>query len=149
MWSNDWPIRLKLWNLTKMVWICTSVWLLTTHFLFFVHYRGVWKHCPGALRSRVRLKYGTFFGKAQVIWASQQIKLYRPLSEHLRSNMAYRRSGDHIALFRGSCVGEEKRPQEPGTHCSRMCQVPLVTCILLVNWACFFFHPRTRTWEQG
>ena len=29
----------------------------------------------------------------------------------------------------GSCAGEEER--EPGTHCSRMRQVPLVTCILL------------------
>ena len=34
-----------------------------------------------------------------------------------------------LALFPGSCVGEEER--EPGTHCSHMCQVPLVTCILL------------------
>ena len=34
-----------------------------------------------------------------------------------------------LALFPGSRAGEEER--EPGTHCSRMCQVPLVTCILL------------------
>ena len=34
-----------------------------------------------------------------------------------------------IASFPGSCAGEEER--EPGTHCSRMRQVPLVTCILL------------------
>ena len=35
----------------------------------------------------------------------------------------------YVALFPGSCVGEEER--EPGIHCSRMRQVPLVTCILL------------------
>ena len=35
----------------------------------------------------------------------------------------------HIASFPGSRAGEEER--EPGTHCSRMRQVPLVTCILL------------------
>ena len=34
-----------------------------------------------------------------------------------------------VASFPGSCAGEEER--EPGTHCSRMRQVPLVTCILL------------------
>ena len=34
-----------------------------------------------------------------------------------------------IASFPGSRAGEEER--EPGTHCSRMRQVPLVTCILL------------------
>ena len=34
-----------------------------------------------------------------------------------------------LASFPGSCVGEEER--EPGTHCSHMCQVPLVTCIIL------------------
>ena len=34
-----------------------------------------------------------------------------------------------LASFPGSCAGEEER--EPGTHCSRMRQVPLVTCILL------------------
>ena len=34
-----------------------------------------------------------------------------------------------LASFPGSCVGEEER--QPGTHCLRMCQVPLVTCILL------------------
>ena len=34
-----------------------------------------------------------------------------------------------IASFPGSCAEEEER--EPGTHCSRMRQVPLVTCILL------------------
>ena len=35
----------------------------------------------------------------------------------------------HLASFPGSCAGEEEK--EPGTHCSRMRQVPLVTCILL------------------
>ena len=35
----------------------------------------------------------------------------------------------YIASFPGSCAGEEER--EPGTHCSRMRQVPLVTCTLL------------------
>ena len=34
-----------------------------------------------------------------------------------------------LASFPGSCVWAEKK--EPGTHCSHMCQVPLVTCILL------------------
>ena len=34
-----------------------------------------------------------------------------------------------LASFPGSCAGEEER--EPGTHCSCMRQVPLVTCILL------------------
>ena len=34
-----------------------------------------------------------------------------------------------LASFPGSCVEEEER--EPGTHCSHMRQVPLVTCILL------------------
>ena len=34
-----------------------------------------------------------------------------------------------LASFPGSCAGEEER--EPGTQCSRMRQVPLVTCILL------------------
>ena len=34
-----------------------------------------------------------------------------------------------LASFPGSCAGEEER--EPGTHCSCMCQVSLVTCILL------------------
>ena len=34
-----------------------------------------------------------------------------------------------LASFPGSCAGEEER--EPGTHCSRMRQVPLVTCMLL------------------
>ena len=33
------------------------------------------------------------------------------------------------ASFPGSCSGEEER--EPGTHCLCMCEVPLVTCILL------------------
>ena len=32
-----------------------------------------------------------------------------------------------LALFPGCCAGEEKR--EPGTHCLRMGQVPLVTCV--------------------
>ena len=40
-----------------------------------------------------------------------------------------RSEGPELALFPGSCVGEEER--EPGTHCSCMRQVPLVTCILL------------------
>ena len=34
-----------------------------------------------------------------------------------------------LASFPASRAGEEER--EPGTHCSHMCQVPLVTCILL------------------
>ena len=34
-----------------------------------------------------------------------------------------------VASFPGPCVGKEER--EPGTQCSRMRQVPLVTCILL------------------
>ena len=34
-----------------------------------------------------------------------------------------------LALFPGSCAGEEER--EPGTHCSRIRQVPLVNYILL------------------
>ena len=34
-----------------------------------------------------------------------------------------------IALLPGSCVGEKER--EPGTHCLGMCQVPLLTCIVL------------------
>ena len=34
-----------------------------------------------------------------------------------------------LASFSGSRAGEEER--EPGTHCSRMHQVPLATCILL------------------
>ena len=34
-----------------------------------------------------------------------------------------------LASFPGSRAGEEER--EPGTHCSRMRQVPLVTCTLL------------------
>ena len=34
-----------------------------------------------------------------------------------------------VASFPGSCAGEEER--EPGTHCLRVRQVPLVTCILL------------------
>ena len=34
-----------------------------------------------------------------------------------------------LASFPGSRAWEEER--EPGTHCSRMRQVPLVTCILL------------------
>ena len=38
-------------------------------------------------------------------------------------------AGCILASFPGSCVGEEER--EPGTHCSRMRQVPLVICILL------------------
>ena len=38
-------------------------------------------------------------------------------------------SGWLLALFPSSRVGEEER--EPGIHCSRMCQVPLATCILL------------------
>ena len=38
-------------------------------------------------------------------------------------------SGFMVTSFPGSCAGEEER--EPGTHCSRMRQVPLVTCILL------------------
>ena len=33
-----------------------------------------------------------------------------------------------LASFPGSCAGEEEK--EPGTHCSCMRQVPLVTCIL-------------------
>ena len=35
------------------------------------------------------------------------------------------------ASFPGSCAGEEEK--EPGTHCSHMRQVPLVTCILLYS----------------
>ena len=35
----------------------------------------------------------------------------------------------HVASFPGSCVREDER--EPGTHCSQVCQAPLVTCILL------------------
>ena len=38
-------------------------------------------------------------------------------------------TGNEVASFPGSCAGEEER--EPGTHCLRMRQVPLVTCILL------------------
>ena len=38
-------------------------------------------------------------------------------------------SWNKIASFPASCAGEEER--EPGTYCSHMCQVPLVTCILL------------------
>ena len=34
-----------------------------------------------------------------------------------------------VASFPGSRAGEEER--EPSTHCLRMRQVPLVTCILL------------------
>ena len=34
-----------------------------------------------------------------------------------------------LASFPGSRVGKEER--EPGKHCLHMCQVPLVTCILL------------------
>ena len=34
-----------------------------------------------------------------------------------------------LASSPGSCAGEEEK--EPGTHCSRMRRVPLVTCILL------------------
>ena len=34
-----------------------------------------------------------------------------------------------LALFSGSRAWDEER--EPGTHCSRMLQVSLVTCILL------------------
>ena len=37
--------------------------------------------------------------------------------------------GNKLASFPGSCAREEER--EPGTHCLRMRQVPLVTCILL------------------
>ena len=37
--------------------------------------------------------------------------------------------GVTLASFPGSCAGEEER--EPGTHCSHMRQIPLVTCILL------------------
>ena len=33
--------------------------------------------------------------------------------------------------FPGSGVGAGEEKREPGTHCSRMHQVPLVTCILL------------------
>ena len=43
--------------------------------------------------------------------------------------MQFCRFGNPLALFPGSRVGEEER--EPGTHCSHMRQVPLVTCILL------------------
>ena len=38
-------------------------------------------------------------------------------------------SEQETGLVPGSCAGEEER--EPGTHCLRMCQVPLVTCPLL------------------
>ena len=34
-----------------------------------------------------------------------------------------------LASFPGSCTGQEER--EPGTHCSRMRWVPLITCIIL------------------
>ena len=37
--------------------------------------------------------------------------------------------GAPVASFPGFRAGEEER--EPGTHCSRMCQVSLVICILL------------------
>ena len=72
----------------------------------------------------------------------QLLKLYRRLSEHPHSNMSCWRSGDHISSFPGSCAWEEER--EPGTHCSHMCYVPLVTCILLGKMS----SPLTpRDWE--
>ena len=68
------------------------------------------------------------------------------------------RAWRQVASFPGSRAGEEER--EPGTHCSRMRQVPLVTCILLrytkitVNsayplkgctaWLYSFWHPYRR-----
>ena len=47
--------------------------------------------------------------------------------------VAVRKNEVHVCLasFPGSCAGEEER--ERGTHCSRMRQVPLVTCILCVH----------------
>ena len=47
----------------------------------------------------------------------------------LGSQLSLRQLAPRLASFPGSCVGEEER--EPGTHCSRMRQVPMVTCILL------------------
>ena len=41
---------------------------------------------------------------------------------------------------------EEKRAREPGTHCSCMCQVPLVTCITEGTEHAFF---STHTREAG
>ena len=53
---------------------------------------------------------------------------YNEHSRNMDMHM-YTHTHTHIASFPGSCAGEEER--EPGTHCSRMRQVPLVTCILL------------------
>ena len=50
---------------------------------------------------------------------------YKGESVHVRRKCV----GYSLASFPGSRAGEEER--EPGTHCSRMRQVPLVTCILL------------------
>ena len=49
----------------------------------------------------------------------------------------------NIASFPGSCVGEEER--EPDTHCLRMRQVPLVTCILLCNTKISVYLLKGRT----
>ena len=75
----------------------------------------------------------------------QLLKSYRRLSEHLHSNMSYWRSGDHISSFPGSCAGEEER--ELGTHCSHMCYVPMVTCILLGRMSMLFSPLTPRDWE--
>ena len=50
-------------------------------------------------------------------------------TEHIYMYMTLNCADSRLASFPGSRAGEEER--EPGTHCSRMCQVPLVTCILL------------------
>ena len=47
-----------------------------------------------------------------------------------------------LALFPGCCAGEEKR--EPGTHCLRMGQVPLVTCVYSAAQKLNFCLPAER-----
>ena len=51
------------------------------------------------------------------------------VSIRVNTNASSFPSSNVLASFPGSRAGEEER--EPGTHCSRMRQVPLVICILL------------------
>ena len=59
----------------------------------------------------------------------------RHIQEVLRSELVLTAipASSCLASFPGSRAGEEER--EPGTHCLRMRQVPLVTCILLHSLA--------------
>ena len=65
---------------------------------------------------------------SETIFAIKVEHLLFNAKQIMLNNQGFRIS-ENLASFPGSRAGEEER--DPGTHCSHMRQVPLVTCILL------------------